>query len=798
MAKPAMSNARFGFRGGLNTAMNPDELQTNELVRCDDARVDAKLGAITKRTGTRRIHATAIGSGNAVTGVFQWLNQAGSLEVVAVANGRFYHKTSAFGDFTEVIPSPLFSTTVPQRFALFREAVVAAALRLYIADGTVVYRWDGTTLTQVDGTTSFPNAELIVPYHTRLAANDPDLEKNIFLSKVGDAEDFVPGGPADGISAIVDILSGESITALEVIGSSLLVCTEDSIMRITGYSTEDIQVEQDTEGIASQVGVVGRNAIDRAESIAAILSDRGPYLVSEAGITPIGLKVEPEFDNLDLDNISTASVAHHRSRRSIWYAVPGTADGGQPKRVYEYSLRLSAWQGPFIYPFEIRTMARFEDTNGQETLIAGNQDGFVRLLDTGSKDDVLSDGTGGSTYDPNVELAPMFFDNGPGIVTLMRRVFLQADLPSSIKLGIAFDDLSFTDFTISSGLPGILNHRQEVRNRGGRMRLRLQDGGVDNIWIVAGFQFECTNMQRITPSPGASVQVTGISETSSGLLFRDPFNNRGDSNTVGNGWIENEENPTDIQIETGRGLVNNAGLGDTDLIVQVPSGTTLPAEFGIQLNMRVFQAASDSNQIFVGAAGASASTVATDGYLSVIRAQANDLKLFRLNSSTPTQLGSTVTGLALSIGDDIAWRITARQNGSNYDVRTSLADPLSGRFDVTVDFVSQILAINDPPPTFGNQIIQLCATGAQQFGEYMYYGGASLDVTMTNVPVGHTVQIDSLPAVAPIGGTASINIDLKALPRTTIKVLDPLSVVIASLSPAVGIFPGGVYNVDTA
>jgi len=58
------------------------------------------------------------------------------------------------------------------------------------------------------------------------------------------------------------------ITALETIGGSLLICTEDSISRFTGYSADDIQIAQDTRGISNEIGVVGPQAILNCENIA--------------------------------------------------------------------------------------------------------------------------------------------------------------------------------------------------------------------------------------------------------------------------------------------------------------------------------------------------------------------------------------------------------------------------------------------------------------------------------------------------------------------------------------------------
>ena len=106
----------------------------------------------------------------------------------------------------------------------------------------------------------------------------------------------------------MDVLSGEEIMALESIGSSLLIAAEDSIMRFTGQSSDDIAIAQDTEGISSEVGVVGPLAMKRFENVAALLSDRGPYAAFETHVQPIGEQVNPDFAALDIANLPAAVV----------------------------------------------------------------------------------------------------------------------------------------------------------------------------------------------------------------------------------------------------------------------------------------------------------------------------------------------------------------------------------------------------------------------------------------------------------------------------------------------------------
>ncbi len=497
MPKQAIVESRSDFRGGLNTAVSPDMLNPNELVQATNARLTTPQAAIAKRTGSKRMHAAAIGAGAAVMGLVQW-DSPGGKQLVAVAGGKLYHKTTELGAFTEIVPGTLFSTTVRTSFATIRQSTTGAPLRLYLADGNV-YRFDGTTLTEIDGTNSVPAADLYISYHTRAFARRTDLKKHVFWGKIGNPEDFRTGGVADGGSGLVDVLTGEDITAFEVVGSSLLIATGNSIVRFTGYSNEDIQIAQDTEGVSPEVGIVGKLALLRVETFAIGVSERGPYAIVEAGAQPIGVKVEPEFDALDRTVLGNIAIGYHRGRREVWIAVPGASDTALNKTVYVYSTRLNAWFGPFTYNFGITCFARYQDANGDEFLIAGCSDGFVRHMDIGALDDVLSDGTGGSVYTMTVELAPFFFPVGPGALKALRRGHVQANITAgaALKLGIATDDSAFTDYNVVFEAAGVQSHRVDLGQQGGRIRARFTDASSTTTPTVNGLTLEAYDYNRI-------------------------------------------------------------------------------------------------------------------------------------------------------------------------------------------------------------------------------------------------------------------------------------------------------------
>lgn len=425
----------------------------------------------------------------------------GGLGVGSVQCFDTVYKTDNF-PVTWVTGAAQFSLTDPAFFVPFRDSSSGAPLRLFIASGGHYFKWDpdAMTLTQLDPTNQAPLATLIMSYHTRMFAVDANFKKTIFWSKIGDPTDFTTGDKSQGGSALTDFLTGQELTALEVIGSSLLMATKDSVMRFTGHASDDIVISQDTEGISAEVGAVGPQCLKRYENVAAMLSERGPYVVTETYAQPSGEQLNPDWLSLQQQHLSDSSIEYNRSRKELLFAVHGANDGDVHKTVFSQSVRLQAWQGPWNYPFGITCMSKyFNNASDAPIVIAGCDDGFIRLLDEGSLDDVLFDGTGGSPINMVVEL-PILHFGLPGVKKTLKWMLLQANLPltSNLKIRVAFDGGTFQDFPVTPNDNGEEYYRVDLGNpQGFRCRVQFVEGTNQPI-TVHGFTLLAWNMQRTT------------------------------------------------------------------------------------------------------------------------------------------------------------------------------------------------------------------------------------------------------------------------------------------------------------
>jgi hypothetical protein len=449
--KKKLRESRNDFRGGLNTAVSRDALHATELLKADDARLStASIGAVEKRKGSRKMHQTVLTGSAAITGLFQWDNPiTGKKQIVAISNGDLFYADVGASDFvyswTQVDPTPAFSTTQNQTFAVFRKTASGAPLRLYIADGTVVYEFTGAALTQLDGTNSVPDCITVAAYHDRmfygnLTQTGSITQKQIYWSKIGDPTDCSVSGPTDGGVATVDVRTGEAITAMEVTKESLLIATETSVSVFTGYSDDDIRIEQDTNGLSSDTGCVGPNALCRIEGAVLFLDKTGLYIGNEDGIQYLGGKVQPTLDAYNLSTTQSDSyVRYHAGRKEVWLFLDSDA-GGNLDTIWVYSLINQAWMGPWSPQFTMKSATRYTTKAGAESLIVGGTDGFVYLMDTGYKDGVLYDESGGSTYNMDVRTAPIFFEPGPGWLVQLDRAAMQMTAAVNTNPAIALLD----------------------------------------------------------------------------------------------------------------------------------------------------------------------------------------------------------------------------------------------------------------------------------------------------------------------------------------------------------------------
>lgn len=432
--KQQIIEKRADFSGGLNITAASDAMNNNELLQCLNARVEL-FGGIMRRLGSKKLNTSPLGGGEPINGVIQW--RASSPQIVATSeNGNLYHATAPYSSFAEVVPAG--NTFTPDHipsFAEFRASSAGAPLVLYIASNNSLHKWTGSGISVVNsGGAGNPNPNIIRAYGVRLFANAAGDAKTIKWSAIGNAEDWATGGVAGAGAALVDTLSGNEVMALETVGGSLLIGTNESIVRFTG-TADDIRIQEQTQGVSADIGPSGSEARDRGwlrvGQVIFMHSERGLYGVTEGGVMSIGEKVfSPHQTALHmttkvgnvLGHKLTPIVGQNPRRHEVWFGyVP--LGGTKRTHVLVYNTRLQCWYGPFVYPFGMTCFGTYEDTDGVETIMAGCDDAYIRVLDAVDATEFDDDVT---DYDATIQFAPFGLANGPRTTKALEHVFLQA------------------------------------------------------------------------------------------------------------------------------------------------------------------------------------------------------------------------------------------------------------------------------------------------------------------------------------------------------------------------------------
>lgn len=449
------------FSGGVNTTSDPDSVQPNELRRAENAR-EHEFGGVQKIGGTKRIHDTSLGA--SVNGVFQWDAPGQPRQVVATAGGNFYWKNESASDFNVVAAG--LSTTQRTQFILHHENGVPV---LYLADGVGYYSWDGTVLFSVTyNYTPFT----LTRYKSRVFVTKGD--KFLDYTAVDKPEEFsqVQGGG----TAAIETYDSSGMTNLFVLGDSLICCKPNSIARFTLYDTQVPEIDQGTDGISNDVGLIARDGWAVFENVALIVSDRGPYLVTDQGAREIGRNIEYDFNSN-----TNALAVHNRRRREVWVFTDGDT-------MWCYNYRSGSWWGPSGFSFSVASACKAENADGTETVFVGGSDGFVRNADTGTMDDVNRDGTetNASRIQMKLVIPRQYFGDPSAIKKGNNHQFVRADLQVSGSLQVEVSSEQGTwEAQVRSYGPGEHDYRLRPYFRGRGIDVSVIEGSRETTSIYS-------------------------------------------------------------------------------------------------------------------------------------------------------------------------------------------------------------------------------------------------------------------------------------------------------------------------
>lgn len=396
------------FAGGLNSVSNPVSLAVNQMSEAVNARL-TQFGAVIKRGGSRRLHASTIHA-NGIQSVTEWALSDGTRYIIAVANGVAYW--AVFGSFPmtfTAITGSLASTGYVS-FAQFRDASGDA---LYIADGgalnklTVAAGPVFTLDTDLAGTAS---VRQIMVFNQRLwGSGSATFPQAVFFSALNNGDSLGVGASSGG-QINVRTFGQQNVTELAALGTSLLIFHKSGLSRITGFGQDDTIASP--AGISADVGSVSPEATVRVGNICYFVNVRGLFVATADGVSPVNTPEKPDplssiLGTLTETQLGNVTAAYSKAFRELYIHIPTTG-------TFVYQTVLGSWSGPWDGAWLDTTslaMAEVGNADNEPVILTGHSSGFVEEMDSTLifTDNAPSDGSAGSAFSMRVTARRMFF-----------------------------------------------------------------------------------------------------------------------------------------------------------------------------------------------------------------------------------------------------------------------------------------------------------------------------------------------------------------------------------------------------
>lgn len=242
----------------------------------------------------------------------------------------------------------------------------------------------------------------------------PD-DDSFFVSKLNNPEGWHPRD-----RFYVRGADGDAITSVQSFGEVLLVQKPHSTWRVSGTIVPFAQ-----KRIHTSYGNVSQEAgLEVNDKFYAWDRVRGPYVTDLVSWTPLAdHKIELLLKRVNRAALSTIRAVHDETNQRILWEVP--LDGATtPNAIVAYSTALSTWLPPWT-GLRYAALTQFSDPSGALHVYAGDHDGRVFRLSTGTREGVPITSPDSVVRAPvvnatstTVEIAGGLYTTGSGLVGL--------------------------------------------------------------------------------------------------------------------------------------------------------------------------------------------------------------------------------------------------------------------------------------------------------------------------------------------------------------------------------------------
>lgn len=352
-----MPVARTNNLGGLNLYVNPLLQKDGDLIHA--VNVDSyPYGAKTRRPGITTHLGTADGS--AVTGLFSWTTNSGSLNLYRTSGSSLYYSIQGTGAWTlagngTIAPGGHVGAAVLDNTLIVGEAA-----------GSTRHTTNGTAFTN---TTLAPVGEYLAQYHNRIYVGG--TSSTLFYSSAGDATNWNTSGTSDSSSLSIP---GEGKLGNVFVVSDKLIATKTSgrMVRWDDFSIADMST---TKGPSSPY------SIDQTEGYFFFMNREGVYGYGGAKPQLISNAVTPLIYNnigsaVTGSNFATIPAGVHRY--NYYAAIGTTTDDIMSRTINDAVLKYDFQKNEFLtYSFSVRPTAfhSYVDKDGVQQFLIGASNG---------------------------------------------------------------------------------------------------------------------------------------------------------------------------------------------------------------------------------------------------------------------------------------------------------------------------------------------------------------------------------------------------------------------------------------
>ena len=367
------TNSPLSFGGGMNNTDPEVQLGRNEVAAGLNMFFDREGGSY-NRNGCQ-VKGTFLGSTTGILGLFNFVNRAGTQEMLAVYDTGIYRDVS---EVWTLLTGASVTTNLKAEGVYYSETD-----KFYITNGTdnvVVYTSGATATTDA----SFKKGMWIESFDGRLVTGGVATQEDyLWVTDLG-VDTFSANNyqRAEG-----KLLAGKAINQ-----QLLLVWSDRKLYKVPGLKTTPSAAGPEAFYIVAEVGLVGTRAVTVLDSVAYFIGKDSQNTIDL--FASEGQKIyrfgSPKVKDY-LSNLVSGSLANTVLTNDGRYVRIATTPSGATTNTREYifDTLTKKWQSEFQPQFPISCYA-ISNVSGANIVFAGNQSfGLVEKFNTGRYDEII-------------------------------------------------------------------------------------------------------------------------------------------------------------------------------------------------------------------------------------------------------------------------------------------------------------------------------------------------------------------------------------------------------------------------